>query len=40
MMGFGGRTALISGAASGLGRAFAIGLAQRGASLALLDIDS
>ncbi|BCV65988.1 short-chain dehydrogenase/reductase [Shewanella carassii] len=40
MMGFGGRTALVSGAASGLGRAFAIGLAQRGASLALLDIDS
>lgn len=36
-MRFDGRVIVISGAASGLGRAFAIALALRGASLALID---
>ncbi|MFJ9542433.1 SDR family NAD(P)-dependent oxidoreductase [Streptomyces sp. NPDC101225] len=37
-MGFEDRTALVTGAASGIGRAVAIELAARGARLALLDI--
>ncbi|WP_417760106.1 SDR family NAD(P)-dependent oxidoreductase [Shewanella sp.] len=39
-MRFNDRTVVITGAASGLGRAFAIALAQRGASLALIDSQS
>jgi len=34
-----GRTALITGAASGLGRAIAVALGSTGASLALVDVD-
>ncbi len=34
-----GKRALITGAASGIGRAIAIGLAREGAQLALLDVD-
>ena len=34
-----GRTAVITGAASGIGRAIAVSLARRGCSLALSDID-
>jgi gluconate 5-dehydrogenase len=34
-----GRVALVSGAASGLGRAISIGLAEFGADLMLVDID-
>ena len=34
-----GRTALITGAASGIGRASAVAFASAGASVALLDID-
>ncbi len=34
-----GGTAVVTGAASGIGRALAIGLAQRGADLVLADID-
>ncbi|MCH1924508.1 SDR family oxidoreductase [Shewanella sp. C32] len=39
-MRFNDRTMVVTGAASGLGRAFAIALAQRGASLALIDNQS
>ncbi|GGC53649.1 SDR family NAD(P)-dependent oxidoreductase [Chelatococcus reniformis] len=35
-----GRTAVITGAASGIGRAIAISLARRGANLALADLDT
>jgi 3-oxoacyl-[acyl-carrier protein] reductase len=34
-----GRTALVTGAASGIGRAIALALAREGANLCLLDID-
>ncbi len=37
--GFTGRVAAITGAASGIGRALAVGLARRGAHLALSDVD-
>ena len=36
----GGKTALVTGAASGLGRATAVKLAQAGARLAIVDIDA
>ena len=39
MFGLANRTALVTGAASGLGRAFALKLAARGATLACVDID-
>ncbi len=35
-----GRTAVVTGAASGIGRALSVALAQRGADLALSDVDS
>jgi short-subunit dehydrogenase len=35
-----GRTALVTGAASGIGRAIAVALAREGANLCLLDIDA
>jgi NAD(P)-dependent dehydrogenase (short-subunit alcohol dehydrogenase family) len=34
-----GRTAVVTGAASGIGRAIAVSLARRGCNLALADID-
>lgn len=39
MKGFSGRRALVTGAASGLGRALALTLAERGAEVALVDVD-
>ena len=36
----GGRIALVSGAASGMGRAMALGFAEAGADLVLADINS
>lgn len=39
MSGFAGRVAVVTGAGSGIGRQLALGLADRGASLALSDVD-
>ena len=33
-----GRTAVVTGGASGIGRAIALGLAMRGARVAILDV--
>jgi NAD(P)-dependent dehydrogenase (short-subunit alcohol dehydrogenase family) len=35
-----GRTAIVTGAASGIGRAIAVSLARRGSSLALAEVSS
>lgn len=40
MKSFSGRVAVITGAASGIGRSLAVGLAQRGCDLALADINA
>ena len=40
MSSFGGKVAVITGAGSGIGRALALNLAQKGAKLALSDIDA
>lgn len=40
MSSFGGKVAVITGAGSGIGRALAINLAEKGAKLALSDVDS
>ena len=39
MSSFNGKVAVVTGAASGIGRALAVGLARRGARLALSDVD-
>ena len=39
-MEFENKTALLTGAATGIGRSLAVALAREGADLALLDIDS
>lgn len=38
-MGFAGKTAVVTGAASGIGRALAVALAREGANLAISDVD-
>ncbi|OBY29291.1 SDR family NAD(P)-dependent oxidoreductase [Mycolicibacter kumamotonensis] len=40
MRGFGGKVAVVTGAASGIGQALAVELARSGASLAISDIDA
>ena len=39
MSSFGGKVAVVTGAGSGIGRELAIGLAGRGARLAISDVD-
>src|SRR5829696_321385 len=39
MSGFGGKVCVVTGAGSGIGRALALGLARRGARLALSDVN-